>query len=73
MGGVPVSTSVLQISISWLQVTHVCNPSYLAQANSSRDPTSKMTRAKWTGGEAQVIEYLVCKCEALSSHPKKFV
>jgi hypothetical protein len=28
-----------------------------------------MTRAKWTGGVAQVSEYLLCKSEALSSSP----
>jgi hypothetical protein len=38
-----------------------------AQANSSRDPISKITRAKWTGGTAQVVENLLCKNEALSS------
>jgi hypothetical protein len=28
-----------------------------------------MTRAKWTGGMAQVAEHLFFKCEALSSNP----
>jgi hypothetical protein len=32
-------------------------------------PISKITRAKWTGGMAQAIEHLLCKCEALSSNP----
>jgi hypothetical protein len=32
-----------------------------------QDPTSKITRAKWTGSVAQV--YLLCKCKALSSNP----
>jgi hypothetical protein len=32
-------------------------------------PISKITRAKWTGSVAQVIECLLCKCEALSSNP----
>jgi hypothetical protein len=53
--------------------------------NSSQDPISKITRAKWTGGVAQVLEHLLCKCEALGpnhnhTHPptkrmvdKKFV
>jgi hypothetical protein len=48
-------------------VVHACNPSYLggwhwencgsrpAQANSSWDPISKITRAKWTGGVAQAV------------------
>jgi hypothetical protein len=43
------------------------------QANSSRDPISKITRAKWTGGMAQVVECLLFKTllwkhEALSSN-----
>jgi hypothetical protein len=25
--------------------------------------------AKWTGLVAQVVEYLLCKCKALSPHP----
>jgi hypothetical protein len=32
-------------------------------------PISKVTRAKWTGGVVQVVEHLLCKCEALSSKP----
>jgi hypothetical protein len=28
--------------------------------NSSQDPISKMTRAKWAGGVAQVVEHLLC-------------
>jgi hypothetical protein len=55
---------------------HACNPSYLggwdqedcgsrpAWANSSQDPISKITRAKWTEGVAQVIQW-----EAQSSSP----
>jgi hypothetical protein len=61
-------------------VAHACNPSYLggrdreghglrpAHANIFQDPISKITRAKWTGGVAQLVEYLLCKCEALSSN-----
>jgi hypothetical protein len=30
---------------------------------------SKTTRAKWTGGVAQVVEGLLCKHKALSSNP----
>jgi hypothetical protein len=43
------------------------------QANSSQDPISKITRAKWTGDVAQAAECLFYKCEALSSntHPTK--
>jgi hypothetical protein len=33
------------------------------------DPTSKITRAKWTGGLAQAVQCLFCKCEVLSSNP----
>jgi hypothetical protein len=32
-------------------------------------PISKITRAKWTGSVAHVVEYLLCKCEALNSNP----
>jgi hypothetical protein len=28
-----------------------------------------MTRAKWTGVVAQVMEHLLCKCETLISNP----
>jgi hypothetical protein len=31
-----------------------------------KTPISKVTRAKWTGGVAQVVEWLLCKCKALS-------
>jgi hypothetical protein len=31
-------------------------------------PISRITRAKWTGGVAQVTEHLLCKYEALSSN-----
>jgi hypothetical protein len=31
-------------------------------------PISKITRGKWTVGVAQVVEYLLCKCKALSSN-----
>jgi hypothetical protein len=40
-----------------------------AQANSSQDLISKITRAKCTVGMAQVVECLFCKCKALSSNP----
>jgi hypothetical protein len=32
-------------------------------------PTSKITRAKWTGDVTQVVECPLCKLEALSSNP----
>jgi hypothetical protein len=70
---------------SWVSVVPVCNPSYLggcdgddqgsrvAQANSLRDPISKITRAKWTGSVEQTVERLLCQSKALSSNsnPKK--
>jgi hypothetical protein len=34
-----------------------------------QDPTSKITRTKWSRGVAQVVEHLLYKCEALSSNP----
>jgi hypothetical protein len=40
-----------------------------AQANSSQDPISKITREKWTGGVAHTIECLLCMHKALSSNP----
>jgi hypothetical protein len=33
-----------------------------------KNPISKITRAKWTGGAAQAIKHLFCKHEALSSN-----
>jgi hypothetical protein len=62
-------------------VAHACNPSYLegwdqedegskvSQTKSSQECISKITRAKWTGSVAKVVEHLLCKCEALSSNP----
>jgi hypothetical protein len=59
-------------------VAHACNPSYLrswdekdcslrpAWGNGLRDSIFKITKAKWTGGMAQVVEHLLCKHEALS-------
>jgi hypothetical protein len=34
-------------------------------------PISKITRVKWTGDVAQVVECLLCKLAALSSKPQK--
>jgi hypothetical protein len=34
-----------------------------------RDPVSKIIKAKWTGGVAQVLEHLLCKHKALSLNP----
>jgi hypothetical protein len=39
-------------------------------AISYRNPISKISRAKWTGGVAQAVEYLFCKHEALGSNPR---
>jgi hypothetical protein len=39
-----------------------------AQAKLHETPISKITRAKWTGGVAQLEEHLLCKLEALSSN-----
>jgi hypothetical protein len=64
-------------------VAHAYNPSYLgasdledhssrpAQANSSRDPISKITRAKWAGGAAQVVELLLCQVLSSNAGPTK--
>jgi hypothetical protein len=40
-----------------------------SRANSSQDPISKITRAKWTEGVIQAVKCLLCKHEALSSNP----
>jgi hypothetical protein len=40
----------------------------LAQAKSSQDLSSKISRAKYTGGSAEVVEHLLCKFEALGSN-----
>jgi hypothetical protein len=70
-----------RIETDWAPVAHIYNSSYLGgweqedqgfrpdQANNSWDPISKITTAKWTGGETQVLEDLLCKCEGLSSNP----
>jgi hypothetical protein len=42
-----------------------------AQANSSQDPISKITRAKWAGSMAQEVECLLCKHETLGSNPSR--
>jgi hypothetical protein len=36
---------------------------------SLQDLISKLTRGKWTGDVAQVVECLLCKLEALNSNP----
>jgi hypothetical protein len=62
-------------------VAHACNPNYLggwdqedngsrpALANSSQEPISKITRAKWTGGLTQTVECLLGKHKALNLNP----
>jgi hypothetical protein len=57
----------LKKSSSWALVAHTCNANYVggwhqndwgsrpAQANNSKDIISEITRAKWTGGVAQVV------------------
>jgi hypothetical protein len=62
-------------------MAHTCNPSYLggwdqeeygsrsAQENSLQDLISRTTRAKLTGGVAQVVKHLLYKHKTLSSNP----
>jgi hypothetical protein len=69
-------------SSCWAPVAHAYNPSYLgswdqegcdsrsAWTNSLQELISKTARAKWTGGVAQVVERLLCKCKALRSTAK---
>jgi hypothetical protein len=40
-----------------------------AWANSLPGPISKIAKAKQTGGVAQAVQHLLCKCKALSSNP----
>jgi hypothetical protein len=42
-----------------------------SQAHSSQDPISKITRAKWTGGMAQVVQFLLFKPWVQASVPPK--
>jgi hypothetical protein len=63
-------------------VTYTCNPGYLgswdwedfssrpAQADSSWDPISKITTAKWTGGVAQAIEHLLLQARSSEFRPQ---
>jgi hypothetical protein len=62
-------------------VAHAYNPNYLgsrdqedygskpAHTNNFQDSISKITREEWTGGVAQVVECLLCKCKVLNSNP----
>jgi hypothetical protein len=65
----------------WVLVAHTYNPSYMgvwknrgsraAQVNSLRNsPITKITRAKWTGGVAQVVDTLQARSSEfkLQSH-----
>jgi hypothetical protein len=49
----------------WNQEDHSSRPE---QASSLPYPISKITRAKWVGVVAQMIEHLLCKCEGLRSN-----
>jgi hypothetical protein len=66
----------------WALATHTYNPSYLCRLR-SRGPLFEANRRKYltkshfqinqskkgTGGVAQAVEYLLCKCKALSPKP----
>jgi hypothetical protein len=73
-GAVAKEISAVERKLScWVLVAQACNPSYLgdiedfnsrsAQKNSSGNPISKITRAKWTGSVAQAVKHLLCKHE----------
>jgi hypothetical protein len=59
----PVTLATFEVEIGRISGS---NPAW---ANSSGTPISKITRATWTGGEAQVVESLLCKHQVLSSNP----
>jgi hypothetical protein len=61
-------------------MAHAYNPNYLGgsdwavqgqprQIVQETLPSPKLTRTKWTGGMAQVVQHLLCKHNALSSNP----
>jgi hypothetical protein len=51
------------------QEDHGLRPAWV---NSLQYSISKISRAKWTGGVAQAVEYLLCNCEFIpQSHQNK--
>jgi hypothetical protein len=72
---------VCKAGTCWAPVAHACDPRYWrgwdqedwglrpVQANSSKDPISKITTAKWTVGVTQTVECLLWKHKTLSSNP----
>jgi hypothetical protein len=66
--GVPVTQAYIPSYLGgWDQEDHGSRPAW---ANSLQDPISKITKTKWIGSVAQVVECLLCRCKALSSNPR---
>jgi hypothetical protein len=70
-----VPFSYKNIFVSQALLAQPCNPRYLGGRDqvqgqprqiTHKTPSSKITRAKWTGDVVQVVECF-CKCKALSS------
>jgi hypothetical protein len=65
---------VFKENSSQVLVAHTSNLCYLEGLDQPRHivhetPISKMPRAKWARGMAQVVGCLLCKCKTLSSNP----
>jgi hypothetical protein len=58
------------ILATWEAVIGENQASRPVRANSTGDPVSTITRAKWTRGAAQVVLYLLHKCKALNTNPR---
>jgi hypothetical protein len=70
-----VCISVFNLRSHKASVAHACNPSaWEAEIGKImvwfEDSLGKLfSRAQWTGGVAQVVEYMLCKCEVLAETP----
>jgi hypothetical protein len=61
----PIVLATWDIAIGRIEVQAQCEQIVF------ETPISKIARTKWTGSVAQVVEYLLCKHEALSLNPSR--
>jgi hypothetical protein len=61
--------------MSWVLLVYICDPLGRLRsggsrflANSSQDPISKITTAKYSRDVVQAVECLLCRCGTLSSN-----